>query len=159
MTRIAGASEIEQELYDHVTAHGRNEGQVLQAYQELAEGGSPPAFAYLAGLILEDERRHHRLLDDLAATIRTSAELTGDPTPIPALSSLGADRDRILAETERFLALEQEDDAELTRLSRQLSDVRDTTAWDLIVRIMQLDNAKHRRILEFVRDRAREGKG
>jgi hypothetical protein len=159
MPPIAGASQIEQELYDHVTAHGRNEGQVLQAYQEVAEGSGPPAFAFLARLILEDERRHHRLLDDLAETIRASAELSGDPTPIPALTALGADRDRILAETERFLALEEEDNADLARLRKQLKDVRDSTAWDLVLRIMQLDNEKHRRILEFIRDRAREGKG
>jgi rubrerythrin len=157
MTRIAGASVWEQELYDHVTAHGKNEGEVLEGYAELAETTDSPAFAYLARLILDDERRHHQLLDDLAETIRTSAELSGEPTPIPDLALFMADRERILTETERFLAMENEDNKALDRLAKGLKDVRNTTLWELVVRLMQDDNAKHRRILEFIRDRAREG--
>ena len=156
MTRIAGASVWEQELYDHVTAHGKNEGEVLQGYAELAETTDSPAFAYLARLILDDERRHHQLLDELAETIRTTAELSGEPTPIPDLPLLTADRERILTMTERFLALENEDNKALDRLAKELKDVRNTTLWELVVRLMQDDNAKHRRILEFIRDRARE---
>ena len=153
MTRIAGASVLEQELYDHVTAHGKNEGEVLEGYAELAESTDSPAFAYLARLILEDERRHHQVLDDLAETIRTSAELSGEPTPIPNLALFAADRERILKETERFLALEDEDNKALDRLAKQLKDVRNTTLWELVVRLMQDDNTKHRRILEYIRDR------
>ena len=115
-----------------------------------------PAFAYLARLILEDERRHHQLLDDLAETIRNSAELFGEPSPIPDLALFKADRERILAETERFIAVEKEDNEELEHLAKDLKDVRNTTIWQLVVRLMQDDNAKHRRILEFIRDRARE---
>jgi hypothetical protein len=37
-----------------------------------------------------------------------------------------------------------------------LKDVRNTTLWELVLRLMQDDNAKHRRILEFIRDRAHE---
>ena len=66
------------------------------------------------------------------------------------------DRERILAETERLLAFEEEDNKDLERLAKELHDVRNTTLWQLVVRIMQLDNEKHRRILEFIRDRARE---
>ena len=157
MARIVGASVWEQELYDHVTDHGKNEGEILQSYQEFAESTDSPAFAYLARIILDDERRHHQLLDDLAETIRTSAELTGEPTPIPDLGEFKADRERILAESERFLAWEKEDNQELERLAKELKDVRDTTVWQLVVRLMQQDNEKHRRILEFIRDRAREG--
>jgi rubrerythrin len=159
MTRIPNASVVEQELYDHVTAHGRNEGEVLEAYADLAERTDSPAFAFLARLILEDERRHHQMLDALAESIRNSAELSGRPSPIPDLALFTADRDRILVETERFLALEKEDDKELDRLAKRLKDVRDTTLWELVVRLMQADNAKHRRILEFIRARAREGTG
>jgi rubrerythrin len=159
MTRIPNASVVEQELYDHVTAHGRNEGEVLEAYADLAERTDSPAFAFLARLILEDERRHHQMLDALAESIRNSAELSGRPSPIPDLALFTADRDRILVETERFLALEKEDDKELDRLAKRLKDVRDTTLWELVVRLMQADNAKHRRILEFIRARAREGSG
>jgi rubrerythrin len=155
MTSIAGASVWEQDMYDHLTAHGKEEGATLQSYRELADSTDSPAFAFLARIILDDERRHHQLLDDLAETIRVSAELSGEPTPVPDLAMFKADRARILAETERFLALEKEDNKKLDRLAKELKDVRDTTMWELVVRLMQHDNEKHRRILEFIRDRAR----
>jgi hypothetical protein len=156
MTTINGASVWEQQLYDHVTAHGKDEGEILTAYEQLAADTESPAIAFLARLILDDERRHHQLLDDLASTIRTSAELTGEPVPIPHLSSLRKDRERILAETERLLAFEEEDNRDLDRLAKELKDARNTTLWELVVRLMQQDNEKHRRILRFIRDRARE---
>ena len=81
MTVINGASVWEQQLYDHVTTHGRNEGEILAAYEQLANDTESPAFAFLAQLILDDERRHHQLLDALATTIRTTAELSGEPVP------------------------------------------------------------------------------
>jgi hypothetical protein len=156
MSTITGASPWAQQLYDHVTAHGREEGEMLQSYADLAETTDSPAFAFLARIILDDERRHHQLLDDLAATIRASAELSGEPTPIPDLGLFRADRDRILAETERFLELEKADNKKLEQLAKELKDVRNTTVWELVVRMIQHDNEKHRRILEFIRDRARE---
>lgn len=153
--RITGASVWEQELYDHLVSHIEHERDTLDAYAALAARTSSPAFAFLARLILDDERRHHEILRDLAATIRTTAELSGEPTPIPDLALFGADREEIVADTARFLALEEEDNRELERLARQLRDVRDTTLWHLIVELIADDNRKHRRILTFIRDQAR----
>lgn len=155
-TTIQGASVWEQQLYDHVVRHLEDEMVVIRSYERLAEQTDSPAFGYLARLILDDERRHHQLLRDLAETIKMAAELRPDPTPIPDLGMWGADREQILAETERYLDLEREDNRELDRLKKQLRDVKDTTIWELVVRIIQRDNEKHREILKFIRDRARE---
>lgn len=155
-TSIPGASVWEQRLYDHISAHIDGERETLIAYQELAESTSSPAFAYLAQLILDDERRHHRMLEQLAETIRATAEMSGEPTPVPDLGFFREDRDEILRQTERFLALEEEDNRTLKAISKDLRDVRDTTMWDLVLQIIRDDNAKHRRILEFIRDRAKK---
>ena len=154
-TTIPGASAWTQELYDHLMAHVDNERDVLVAYAELAESTDSPAFAYLARLILDDELRHHAMLRDLAETIRAHAELSSEPSPIPDLGMIRADRDKILAETEWYLEVERQDQKALAKLHKELRDVRDTTIWDLVVRIIRHDNEKHRMILEFVRDRAK----
>lgn len=154
-TRISGASTWEQQVYDHLVSHCAEERSTLEEYKSLVDETDSPAFAFLAGLILEDEHRHHKLLNELAETIRASAQLTGEPLPIPDLGLFRADRDRILDQTEHFLALEQEDQRKLKRIEKQLSDVADTTAWQLVVRLMQHDNAKHQMILRFIRERAR----
>ena len=155
-TSIPGASVWEQQVYDHITQHVDDEMEVIRAYAALAEETDSPAFAYLARLILEDERRHHTLLADLAETIKTSAQLSSEATPIPDLGMWGADREQILAETERYLDLEKKDNKELDALAKELHDVRDTTIWELVIRLIQKDNEKHQRILKFIRDRARE---
>ncbi len=155
-TDIPGASAWTQELYDHLVSHVDNERDVLVAYQELAETTDSPAFAYLARLILDDERRHHAMLHDLAETIRGNAELSPDPLPIPDLAMFRADREKILEQTEWYLDVEREDQKMLAKLRKDLRDVRDTTIWELIVRLIQHDNEKHRMILEFVRDRAKK---
>ena len=154
-TSIPGASVWEQQIYDHLIEHVNGEWQILQDYERLADETDSPAFAYLARLILDDERRHHQMLSDLAETIRTSATLSGEPTPIPDLGVFRADREKILAETERFLAAEEEDNRHLERVAKELRDVRNTTVWELIIRLIQQDNEKHRHILRFIRDRAR----
>jgi rubrerythrin len=152
---IRGASVSEQQLYDHLIEHVDSEREILQDYERLAEATESPAFAYLARLILDDERRHHQQLHDLAETIRTTSMLTGEPSPIPDLGGFRADRDKILAETERFLAAEERDNRDLERLAKEMSNVRNTTVWQLIIRLIQQDNEKHRHILRFIRDRAR----
>ncbi len=155
-TNLMGASVWEQELYDHLISHVERERETLQAYAELAERTSSPGFAFLAKLILEDERRHHQLLADLAESLRTTAELSSESRPIPVLGINREDRAEILEQTERFLAIEEEDDRDLRRLARKMRDVRNTTMWVLVLRLIQDDNEKHRRILNFIRDRARE---
>jgi hypothetical protein len=90
---------------------------------------------------------------------RRSAPLRSFPaSPLqsPTWLCSGPIASAILAETERFLALEIEDNKALDRLAKDLKDVRNTTLWELVLRLMQDDNAKHRRILEFIRDRAHE---
>jgi rubrerythrin len=154
-TSIPGASVWEQQLYDHLIEHVQGEWEILRDYERLADETDSPAFAYLARLILDDERRHHKILSDLAETIRTSATLSGEPTPIPDLGLFRADREKILAETERFLLAEEEDNRHLKRLAKEMSDVRNTTVWQLIIHLIQQDNEKHRHILRFIRDRAR----
>lgn len=154
-TSIPGASVWAQEMYDHLIAHVEDERETLISYQELAESTSSPAFAFLAQIILDDERRHHALLDKLAETIRSTAELRGEPTPIPDLGRFHTDREEILAQTERFLELEKDDERKLKQISKGMRDMRDTTLWDLIVQLIRIDNEKHQRILEFIRDRAK----
>lgn len=154
-TDIVGASVWEQRLYDHVVGHVEAERDVLVAYEAVAADTTSPPVRYLIGLLLDDERRHHEMLRQLAETIRTTAELSGEPTPIPHLAPVGKERLRILDATERFLAVERDDRQELAKLAKELRPVRNTTLWHLVVELLQRDNEKHTRVLQFIRDWAR----
>jgi hypothetical protein len=150
-TDIAGASVWEQNLYDHFVRHVESEHSVIERYREAADKSSSAAFAYLVGLILEDELRHHRLMYELAESIRRTAEMGTDGEPIPLLDK-PAERDVLLALTEELLAVERGDQRDLRRLTKELEDVDETSLWPLVIRLMRRDTDKHIEILKFARE-------
>lgn len=153
---LIGASVFDQHLYDHVSQHVTGEVEALKEYEALAGSTESKAFAYAAGLILADERRHHEMLTELEETIRSSAELRTAPPPIPDLD-LHKDREAIVELSQKLLEIEKRDRQELKSLRKELRDYKDTTLWELVLAILDADNAKHRMILKFVRDHAKRG--
>lgn len=155
-TPLVGASTWEQDLFDHLTGHITTEREILEEYQHLSEDSSlSPAFRYLAGIILADEIRHHRIFAELAASVRADSELRDNDDAIPSVAGLTADHDRIIGITDRLLTVEQDDARELEGLARKLRDLRETSLWPLLVDLMLDDTSKHIKILRFLRDRAR----
>jgi hypothetical protein len=65
----------------------------------------------------------------------------------------------VLELTEQLLQSERADAKELHRLAREMKDVKDTTMWGLLVKLMEMDTAKHIEILEFARHQARRSSG
>jgi hypothetical protein len=157
--KLVGASVWEEELYRHLTSHEGNERELLVEYQQAANDSQSGAFRYLAGLIVEDEIRHHRTLVDLAASLRADAEFRPEQPPVPRLDHWGPDP-RLVAElAQRLLEHEQQDLKFLKKLQDDVEDVKDTTLWALLVKLMEHDTAKHIEILEFVRRHARKSAG
>jgi hypothetical protein len=154
VSKLVGASPWEDELYAHLTSHVSNERELLVEYQQAAAASGSAAFQYLASLIVEDEVRHHRIFEELADTLRTDAELRSEPPPIPRLDQWGPDPRHVVELSERLMEHERADAKELDRLTRELKDVRETTMWGLLVKLMQMDTAKHIEILDYVRRHA-----
>jgi ferritin len=153
--KLVGASVWEEEMYEHLISHVENERDLLVTYQQAASYSHSPAFQYLASLIVDDEMRHHRMFEELAEALRTEAELRPENPVIPRLDHWGADPDRVVGLTEGLIAEEERDAEKLRRLAKELRDVKDTTMWHLIVRLMEMDTAKHLEILNFVRKHAK----
>ena len=150
-----GTKEWEDDVYEHVSSHGRVEGEILGEYERLAnDEDMSPAFRYLARLILDDETRHHRIFDDLATTMGVLRDHRGEEPPIPSLTGFHADRNRITRVTERLLRVEREDLRELKEFSKELKELRNVTLWAFLIELMIDDTKKHIKILEFIRDRA-----
>src|SRR5579862_2618278 len=152
---LIGASMWEDDLYRHLSTHIASEIDLLTAYKQAADESNSPAFQYLANLIIEDEKRHHRLFEELANALRSDVEMRPIEPAVPDMAGFGDMPQKVVELTNSLLAREEEDAAELRMLSRQLRDVRDTTLWQLLVKIMELDTEKHAEILRFVRKHAR----
>ena len=67
--RTTGASVSTHEVVEALDRHGREEAGLLERYRRFIEEAESPAARYLVQLILEDEQRHHRVLEELANTI------------------------------------------------------------------------------------------
>jgi hypothetical protein len=150
----AGASVWEHDMFEHLTAHARREGRLLDGYLKAAEQSQSKAFTYVVGLLVEDERRHHRHFGDLAQALKADAELSDADQTVPRLDFQQSDREAILALTREMIAGEEADALELKRLRKELRDVEDTTLWALLVDTMQLDTAKHLTMLRFIERQA-----
>jgi rubrerythrin len=155
-TKLVGASISEDELYQHLTSHEQVERGLLVEYQEAAARSQSPAFRYLVSLIVEDEIRHHRVFQDLASALRTDVEMRPEQPAVPRLDLWGSDAAQIIDMTEQLLERERSDARELHRLARELKEVKDTTMWQLLVKLMEMDTAKHLEILEFVKHHAQK---
>lgn len=153
-----GSSEQTGEWWATIThafqAHVREEAQFLDEYEALSTSLDDPGTRFLVELILEDERRHHQLFERMSATALGEADGDDATPPPPRLTP--ADAVRVLGPTERFLDAEKEDRRHLAELRKQLRPARDDTLWELIIELLELDTTKHVRILEYVRDRARD---
>ena len=139
----------ERELLAILSTHGEREGAALASYARLVEQSEDNGIRYLGRLILEDEERHHRIIDEMLNSVRSFVEeLEIEPR---APTTVGQVSDELLAETKRLLAFEKHDLAELRRLRK---DLKRTTAYRLLALLVDLmiqDTRKHIEILKFIR--------
>jgi rubrerythrin len=147
----------EEEVLDHVRRHVAEEGAILATYESLAERHRDDDVGYLLRLILDDEARHHRILEEMANAVRSWVEFR-ELTPRPPDLVFWKRRQEVLEAAETLLAAERRDAAALRRLQRQLKPIRETSLLGLLVETLELDTAKHIRILEHLR-RAARGRG
>jgi rubrerythrin len=156
MTKLLGASTWEAELYEHLTTHEAAEGAILAEYREVAAASSSKAFQYLSNLIIEDEIRHHRIFRDLAAALKNEVEIDPEEPAVPNIGTWGHDAVTVLRLTETLLGHERDDAKELRRLSSDLKGLKQESLWQLLVKLMEMDTAKHIEILKFVKRNARK---
>lgn len=141
-----------QRIIERLREHMDSERDALTEYARLAEDAPDDHVRFLMALILEDERRHHRLFAEMADSLEREIEHR-DGGELPELRRT-ADTAALRAETKKLLDLERDDIGELRRLRREISKVEDTRWWSVLFDIMEADNRKHIAILEFVRDHA-----
>jgi rubrerythrin len=146
--RMTGASVDTRDLVELIVRHGKEEGELLATYEQLADTSDNEMAAYVIGLILEDERRHHRLLAEVANAAAWDRSSSTPDASTPPLSP-GIDGE-LLAQTRKLLAAEQADYRELRRIRRKLHPFADTTLWRLVIDMMLLDTKKHATMLAFL---------
>ncbi|MDR3650118.1 MAG: hypothetical protein P4L20_13575 [Acidimicrobiales bacterium] len=148
--KSTGASKDTRDLVEMLARHGEEEGAILSRYQRFAEDASAPETRYLVKLIIDDERRHHGLLVEMANAIAWGLiDQSTDPV-LPDMTHKDAGNPALAEETQRLIQAEEHDHVELKRLRKRLRTFKNTSLWELIVDLMLLDTEKHIRILRLV---------
>lgn len=145
------ASATDRDLVAVLQQHGADEGEILAEYQQFASTAESPMARYLVGLIIEDERRHHRVLEEMANSIAWGGfEPQTSLAKLPDLD-LSATAE-LRSQTRRLLEFERQDARALKALRKALKDYADTTVWRLLIDTLILDTEKHQLLLEFILD-------
>lgn len=140
------------ELLAMLQEHAPREGAALAAYQRLVEESEDPDVGYLGRLILEDERRHHKVVNEMLEMLESftsgAPHRAGDP------GSGSRPDPQLRAATSELIALEREDARELRRLRRAMQGANIPPLLSLLVELMIHDTRKHIGILRAIRGRA-----
>jgi bacterioferritin (cytochrome b1) len=147
--RTTGASVSTHDVVEALNRHGREEAELLEGYQRFIDTAESPAARYLVQLILDDEKRHHRVLEELANTIAWGWT-KGVPEEVVPVFPRDGDERALRAETRVFLGHELRDRIQLRRLRRRLRSYGDAPVWGLLVDLMRADTEKHIDILRFI---------
>ena len=150
---LEGGSVWDEEVYQLFRQHVSEEEHIIASYRRLASDASPDV-AYLVNLIVEDERRHHRIFEELAATLRQVVEVEPGDKVVPDVPLRRSGSQGLRAALESLLSFERADASRLRRLRRSLRAVSDTTIWPLLVESMELDTKKHVLFLRYLVDKS-----
>ena len=144
------ANHSSREVVEALDRHGREEAELLERYQRFVDESEPPAVRYLVELILEDEQRHHRVLEDLANTIAWGSVQGTPGHVVPSFPVRFRGNPAFRSETQALLHHELRDRTQLRRLRRRLRTYGEVASWELLIDLMRSDTAKHIRILRFI---------
>ena len=146
--RLIGATEWDQHLFDRLGQHEQDEKDAIQAYADFAEQTGSQTVKYLINMIVDDERKHHRVLAELANTIRAEVTFEERGSRLPYLDVHRGDR-TLLDATRRFLEVERRDRAEMRGLAKEVDRTGNELDSFLIKMILD-DTDRHIRILRFI---------
>ena len=143
--------DFEHRLLQLLEHHGAAEGVLLEAYQEIAaRSDTDPAVRFLVELILNDERRHHDVFEQMANAIRSFIwEVPVEPR-LPA--AVRRQNPELHAATAELLRSERTDRKELKALRSSLRHHRGSSFDALMVDMMLHDTEKHIAILDYIHD-------
>jgi hypothetical protein len=136
--------------------HISGEEKSLETYRLFLDS-KDPVVAMLLGVVLKDEENHHRLLQDIMASISASPYWASKGKAVSPESVLTEqEAERLAATLGRFLLEERESERTMRELARKVRAEHGET-YAFVLDLMVLDSKKHERILSFLVERLTPG--
>jgi rubrerythrin len=141
---------LERLLLAAVERHMQSEQESIAGYKEVAARTGDPVIRALMGLVVEDEERHHALLQRLAATVGEDMYWRKRAEALPEGSRLTQkERAWVAPKLRDFARAEQEGARFLRQLARESAKYYGGTV-SLVLELLSMDSRKHALILRFL---------
>jgi hypothetical protein len=145
------SSPIER-LLETIDGHARVEAQAQEQYARLAQTGDP-VIALVMQLILQDEERHHALLQRIAASLRDGLTWSASDNALPTVLPASRAIPRRSLTTVRELLKEERAGAQLLwRMAAEEHDINGGLD-ALLLEMMARDSEQLASLLRFVVER------
>jgi hypothetical protein len=143
-------------------SHTAAETDAVVEYRRLAETSADPTVALLMQLVVEDEDRHHGLLQRMSSRLHDALDWTHsadalptDKAPAVKDRTAAVTRTATLAAIREFARHEREGARQLREIAKKQRDLYGGL-FSLILQIMAMDSEKHETILRFIDHRLTE---
>jgi len=144
-----------ERLLQAVERHATLEADALDQYEYLGKVSGDPVIALVMRLILDDEVRHHGLLERIASTLRDALYWTHTPSALPKSEAEATPPPEVeeLASVAHALIEEERSGAHALRDLATRQKGLDGGLDSLLLEMMAMDSEKHARLLQFVHKR------
>jgi rubrerythrin len=147
---------LSERLIRALEAHASSEAHDLAVCQQLAEHSHDPIVRLLVGMVVEDEQRHHSLLQSMIRRLQEEVEFVNEPGALPVGDAVTPAADGEMAATLRGLIRDEHEGARhLRHLARQEPHLYDGL-YPLLLEAIARDSEKHATILRFLLLRVEE---
>ncbi len=148
-TREPERTTVPERLLRALEAHAAAEAESMAAYERLGERSGDPLVALLMRLVLEDERRHHALLERMTRNLEEDGLALSPAGAVAGATGDGEAHGEAVLATRGLIREEREGARYLRHLARQEPRLYDG-AYALLLETMARDGEKHEHILRFI---------
>ena len=135
-------------LQHHIDA----EQSALDAYENIVADRDDDMISYLIQTILRDEARHHELFREILNSLESKMRWEDVEPLLPPVPRVVADREALLATTDRLIGFEQDDLKDLKQLRKSWTKAKgDLAVWAVLIESAEFDTQKHIRMLKRLR--------
>ena len=139
-------------------AHASEEAHDLAVCEQLADRSHDPVLKMLMGLLVDDEQRHHSLLQSMVRRLQEEAEFVSSPTALPVCDEAATQEPELGEHLRALIRDEHEGARHLRHLARQEPHLYDGL-YPVLLEAIARDSEKHAMILRFLLLRAENRKG
>ena len=143
----------EHDILADLAEHGDREIDALRAYRELLDDIEEPVVTYLVEQVLDDERRHHRLIADMIDALRGDVDFDERSPALPFVQRYAAQSpigQALVMHTHQLIDIEEADRESLQNTLADLAEREDNSLLPVLVRMMLSDTEKHIAILRYI---------